>query len=188
MMNGILDSLFGKSQSWYDNVNKIQNQLAILQAGISAIGQDVWDQIYQTLQGSGATTPAFSQYSDVMSTLGLDQGMMLVTSSQTPTDGQIGTATSDIATYQPMLDYATQMAPELQAQVQSDQSQVQAMVSAAPLQSPAKVGVQVFEQTVADRAAALGQGLMDWTKYLAWGIGGVAVIYALSKMGGRRAA
>ena len=191
-MGSILDSLFGKPQSWYNNVNNIQNQLAILQAGISAIGQDIWDQIYNTLQQSGATTPAFDTYTSVMTTLGLDSEMMLVTKTQMPSDGQIATAQQDLQTYQPMLTYATQMAPELAAQVQTDQAQSQAMVTASSLKSPADVGVDTFETEVQNRAAALGQGLIDWTKYLAWGLGAVAVIVAANKLnmsgGGRRAA
>ncbi len=185
--DGIFDSLFGKPQSWYDRLNSIQNQLAILQAGISAIGQEMWDTIADQVAQSGATK--FDGYSTTMNRLGADSMGTLVTKSHVPSDAEIQSAQIALQWWNPQLAYARGILPELEAKVQADMAQSQAMVSASSLKSPATVGVEVFEKEVADRAAALGQGVGDWMKYLAWALGGVAAIYITSQIaGGRRAA
>jgi hypothetical protein len=186
-LEGIWDSLFGKPQSWYDRLNSIQNQLAILQAGISAIGQEMWDTIADQVAQSGATK--FDGYSTTMDRLGSDSTGVLITSSHVPSDAEIQSAQIALQWWNPQLAYARNMVPELEAKVQADMAQSQAMVSASSLKSPATVGVETFEAELQKRAEALGQGAFDFMKYLAWGIGGVAAIYVTSQIvGGRRAA
>lgn len=187
--DGIFDSLFGKPQSWYDRLNSLQNQLAVLQAGISAIGQEAWDMVYDAHQSQGITDPHFDSYSTTMDRLGSDSTGILVTKSHIPSDTEIQSAQIALQWWNPELDYARSMVPELEAKIQADMAQSQAMVSASSLHSPATVGVEAFEEEVKKRAEDLGKGALDWAKYLAWAIGGVAAIYVTSQLtGGRRAA
>lgn len=189
-MGGILDSLFGKPQSWYDRVNALQNQLAVLQAGISAIGPELWDTIFSQYQEQGGSNSVghFDSYDATMSRLASDMAAILVTSKYVPSDEALNSANIAIAWWNPELSYARSVMPELEAKVQADMAESQAMVSAASLKSPATVGVETFEKEVEDRAKALGQGASDLLKYATWALGAIAAIVVASKFGGGRRA
>lgn len=187
--NGILTSLFGQPQSWYDNINSLQNQLAVLQAGISAIGQDAWDMVneaYQTNGGAssdlGNAPPHFDDYQSTMARLLSDSQGLVITTNTMPTQDQINSASYSIAWWNPELTYATAMVPELAPQVQADMAQSQAMVSQSSLKSPAAVGAQTFTTEVAARAQALGVGILNVGQYVVWGLGALALIYVTTKM------
>lgn len=193
--DGILDVIAPvyHPKSWYDNLTSLQNQLAILEAGVSAVGQDVWDTIYANLfdavNSGNAPIAAFDAYSTVMDNLTQSSSLLEMTPTVTPADYDIATATDRVPYYQAQLNYAKAVSPELLSKVQADQAQVKASVTAAgPIKSPSDAGGQAFVQSLQQRAEALGQSLIDWTKYLTWGIGGLLGIYALSKMGGDRRA
>lgn len=180
-LNGIFsdawNALTGKPQSWYNNVSRIQNQLSVLMAGVAAVGQDAWNN----------TTDGTTDYDQVLGDIDAALKSIIVTTNHVPDDGTIAGAQMTASRYQNQLDLVQSATPEVAAQVQADQAQVQAMLPSA-MTSPSVVGRAVFEQELADRAAALGQGVSDIVKYIAWAAGAAFGIYALSKMGGARAA
>jgi hypothetical protein len=171
------NALTGKPQSWYTNVSRIQNQLSVLLAGVTAVGQDAWNN----------TADGTTDYNQVTSDIQAALTSIIVTTSHVPDDGTIAAAQATASQYQSQLDLVQAATPEVVAQVQADQAQVQSMLPSA-MTSPSAVGQAVFEQELADRAKALGQGVSDIVKYLAYAAGGILGIYALSKMGGSRAA
>lgn len=171
------NALTGKPQSWYTNVSRIQNQLSVLMAGVASVGQDAWNN----------TTDGTTDYSQVLGDIDDALKSIIVTTSHVPDDGTIAGAQGTASRYQSQLDLVQSATPEVAAQVQADQAQVQSMLPSA-MTSPSVVGRAVFEQELADRAAALGQGVSDIVKYIAWAAGAAFGIYALSKMGGSRAA
>lgn len=171
------NALTGKPQSWYNNVSRIQNQLSVLLAGVTAVGQDAWNN----------TTDGTTDYNQVTSEIQAALTAIIVTTNHVPDDGTIAGAQATANKYQGQLDLVQAATPEVVAQVQADQAQVESMLPSA-MTSPSVVGRAVFEQELADRAAALGQGVSDFVKYLAYAAGAAFGIYALSKMGGARAA
>jgi hypothetical protein len=171
------NALTGKPQSWYNNVSRIQNQLSVLLAGVTAVGQDAWNN----------TTDGTTDYNQVTSEIQAALTSIIVTSSHVPDDGTIAGAQATANRYQGQLDLVQSATPEVAAQVQADQAQVESMLP-GPMTSPSAVGQATFEQELSDRAAAFGQGVSDIVKYLAYAAGAALGIYALSKMGGSRAA
>lgn len=156
--------LFGKSQAWYSNVNRIQNQLAVLQAEVNAIGSGIWDTIMGTIAGliakgqASGTPPHFYGFDWTVEDISAQAKAILVTKGHTPTDQEIATADSRARMYREMVDYAKRMAPEVRAQVEADAARVRASVEAAPLRSPAEVGEKVFLETLDERAKAFSLG------------------------------
>lgn len=171
------DALTGKPQSWYTNVSNIQNQLSVLLAGVTAVGGDAWN----------STADGVSDYDQVTGDIQAAISSIIVTKSHVPDDGTIANARSVANTYQGQLNLIQSALPDVSAQVQADQAQVQSMLPAA-MTSPSAAGRAEFERVLDERAAALGQGVSDIAKYIAWAAGGIFGIYALSKMGGSRAA
>lgn len=180
-------------------VNQIQNQLAVLQSGISAIGSEVWNQIDGALLDqitAGATgTPQFDDYDSVMAALLADSQAMMITATSggvlttifvtnQPTAQQIAQAQADIQTFQGELNYAVSVTPELAPNVTADQAQTQASVSAAPLVQPNSVVPQAFVTALANRVSALGLGALNLGQYILWGLGAMVGIYLVGKMSG----
>lgn len=184
------NALVGKPQSWYTALSNLQNQLSVLLAGITAVGSDTWNAVAQGAQGPTQDVGPVSGISDYDQATGDVQSAItsiIVTQSHVPDDGTIAAARSTASMYQRQLDVVQSSAPDVTAQVAADQAQVESMLP-APMTSPSAVGQATFEQELEDRAKALGQGVSDVLKYLAWAAGGIFGIYALSKMGGSRAA
>lgn len=167
MMGNWLSDLFGKSQAWYDRVDRDQKALAVRAAEINALGQDAWttvrDSYMSNTQGPDADFLSFSEIN-----AGIDQNLkaLLVTKSHTPSDQDIASAEAYNAQYGRYVDYVKQMIPELAAQADADAAKVQEMLSRNFMRSPAEVGEQAFEDEVERRAKILGAS-----------IGGGALLY-----------
>ena len=149
--------LTGKPQSWYTNVSNIQNQLSVVLAGVTAVGADTWNFISQSSQGpSLSQTPAsgVDAYETVISAINSAIAAIIVTQSKVPSDADIASAQSTASTYQSQLAYVQSVAPEIAAQVQADQAQVESMLP-GPMQSPAAVGQAAFVEELDARAKAL---------------------------------
>ena len=175
----IWNLLTGKPDSWYRNVSNIQNHISIVLAGVTAVGSDAWS-VAQEL----APTPV-DDYGTVTSALQSAITSIIVTDSHVPEDGVIAAAAQTANAYDAMLSVVSAAsAQDVQQQIQADQQMVSSELP-GPMSSPAAVGQKEFVDQVEKRAAALGSGILDWTKYIAWGIGGIAALWALSKMGGR---
>lgn len=183
-LNG-LGQMFGKSQAWYDQVNQATTNIAVVLAGVNAVGKDLWDKIYQEVALNGGK---FDPFDYVTSSL-LEDAKALADLGNL-TDQQISTAEQDWMDFAPELDYAKRMIPEISPVVEGDMATVQTNLSKSTLKSPAAVGEQTFVDTVKQRAEALGQGFANFGTYLPWILGGAAALYALpflsSIFGGRR--
>jgi hypothetical protein len=142
------NALTGKPQSWYTNVSNIQNQLSVLLAGVTAVGQDAWNN----------TTDGTTDYNQVTSDIQAALTAIIVTTSHVPDDATIANAQSTANTYQAQLNLVQAATPDLAAQVQADQAQVQSMLP-GPMTSPSAAGQAAFEQELSDRANALLSGL-----------------------------
>jgi hypothetical protein len=181
----IWNILTGKPQSWYTMVSTIQNRLSVALAGVTAVGPDVWNFVSQSAQGpSASSTPAsgVDPYETVIPAINAALAGIIVTQDKVPSDADVSAAQATAGTYENQLAYVQSVAPEVSAQVQADQTQVQAMLP-GPMQSPAAVGQATFLQELSDRANALLGGLSIVTMALL-GIGGIAAY--LYYFGGRR--
>ena len=175
----IWNMLTGKPDSWYKNVSRIQNHLSVVLAGVTAVGSDAWAAALSRIPST------IDDYDTVTSSIQSALTSIIVTDSHVPDDGTIASADQIANNYDSSLSMVSaESAPDVQTQVQSDQQMVASELP-GPMSSPSAVGQQEFVNQVEQRASALGKGIIDWTKYAAWGIGGLAALWALSKMGGR---
>lgn len=181
------NALTGKPQSWYTNVSNIQNQLSVLLAGVTAIGSDIWDTVWSAYQGptqDGSAISPVDEYNQVVSNIQAAITGIIVTTSHVPDDPTIAAAQATANTYQSQLNYVQSMAPEMSDVVAQDQAQVQSMLPSA-MTSPSAVGQQAFEDELAKRAAALGQGLLDFTQALPFILVLAGGLWVYSKFGRR---
>jgi hypothetical protein len=176
------NSLTGKPQSWYTNVSNIQNQLSVLMAGVTAVGSDIWDTVW-TAQGDSSNQ--VDEYDQVVANISAALTSIIVTTSNVPSDAAISAAQATVANYQGQLNYVESVAPEMSDVVAQDQAQVTSMLPSA-MTSPSGVAQQVFADELAKRAAALGQGILDFSAMLPWILGGIAAIMVANSVGGKR--
>jgi hypothetical protein len=160
MLGDWLSDLFGKPQSWYDQIDTDQKALAVRAAQINSIGSDVWGTVRDAyLASTQGPDVDFLAFDDINNGIGSALKSLIITSSHTPSDQDIAAAESYNAQYGHYVDYVTQMAPQVAAQAAADAANVTAMLSQNSLKSPAVAGAQAFEDEVARRAAILGAGL-----------------------------
>ena len=180
------NALVGKPQSWYTNVSNIQNQLSLVLAGITAIGADLWNTAAVAqgpTQDAGSVT-GLDDYDTILAAINSAMKSIIVTTSYVPDDPTIAAAQATATNYQGQLSYVESVAPEMSDVVAADQAQVKSMLP-GPMGSPSAAGQQAFADELAARAAALGQGLLDFASYLPWIIGGAFGLWLMSKMGSR---
>jgi len=161
-LGGLLSSMFDKPDSWYKNVDRIQKELAYVQAGVSAIGPEVWNAV-------ATRTGKMTSYDDTMGDLLKWTKTMLVTKEEgwlftdikghIPTEAEIAEADARAKMYRGMLEMAKQVAPELKAAAERDEAQARAMIGNTTLSSPGAVGEAEFYRQVEERAKNLGTGL-----------------------------
>lgn len=178
------NALVGKPQSWYTNLSNIQSQLSVVLAGVTAVGSDLWNTV-SSAAGSGAS--GIFDYGSIVSDIDARMRDIIVTTNHVPTEQTIAGARAAANQYQGQLAFVKAMAPEVAGQIDADQQAVESMLP-GPMVAPAAAGREAFEQELAARAKALGQGLMDWTQYLAIGLGAAAVLYVASQASGKRSA
>lgn len=156
-LGGWIADMFGKSQAWYDRVDRDQKALAVRAAEINAIGQDPWDSVrtsyLENVQGPGID---FLSFSEINSGITSRLKSLLVTKSHMPSNEEISEAENYNFLYGRAADYVKQMLPELAAQADADAANVQEMLSRGSMRSPSEVGEQAFEEEVARRAKILG--------------------------------
>lgn len=180
------NALVGKPQSWYTNVSNIQNQLSLVLAGITAIGADLWNTAAVAqgpTQDAGSVT-GLDDYDTILAAINSAMKSIIVTTSYVPDDPTIAAAQATATNYQGQLSYVESVAPEMSDVVAADQAQVKSMLP-GPMGSPSAAGQQAFADELSARAAALGQGLLDFASYLPWIIGGALGLWLMSKMGSR---
>lgn len=157
MLGNWLSDLFGKSQAWYDRIDRDQKALAVRAAEINAFGPDAWktvrDAYFANTQGPDID---FLSFSDINAGIGSNLKSLIVTKSHTPSDSEISNAEAYNAQYGRYVDYVKQMIPELAVQADADAANVRNMLSRNSMRSPAEVGEQAFEDELARRAKILG--------------------------------
>jgi hypothetical protein len=181
------DVLTGKPQSWYTNVSNIQNQLAVVLAGVTGAGQELWDTVAGAAQGptmDGSNASGIDWYTSVVGDIDSKMSSIIVTKSHVPEDSAIQAAAAAAKKYQAELDYVTSVAPEMAAQIKSDQQAVSQMLP-GPMTSPAKVGQDEFYKALDERAKDFGSGVSDLLMYAGLGLLGAGILYA-SFVGSRR--
>lgn len=182
-MSGILTSLFGKPQSWYDNINNLQKQLTLLLTEITAVGKDIWNTIAGKLaEAGGATRVGLKYFSDYdWTTNEIVQGIknIIVTADHEPTDYAINLAKLRVEEFTPQVAYVKRVAPELVAQIEADRAKAEANLAKSRLVSPAEAGEKEFYRAIEEQAGKIGQ--------FGFGMGlAIVGIAALALMGGRR--
>lgn len=180
--------LTGKSKAWYTKVSNLQDYLAITLAGVTSVGQDMWDTVSDAAQGPSqddAPVSGANPYSEVTKDIQGALAGIVVTDSHVPTDESLAWAKQVGDKYQSQLSYVQQMVPEVSAQVRADQAATSAALP-APMNSPSAVAKEVFVQEVSDRAAALVKGLGDLSQYLAWAAGFLFLAFMAGKFGSSR--
>jgi hypothetical protein len=169
-LNGLgnwLSDLFGKSQAWYDRIDRDQKALAVRAAEINALGSDAWktvrDAYFENTQGPDI---GFLSFEEINAGIASNLKSLLVTKSHTPSDQEIAAAEAYNQQYGWYVDYVKKMVPELAAQADADAENVTNLLSRNAMRSPAEVGEQAFEDEVARR-----------TKILGGALGGAALLY-----------
>jgi hypothetical protein len=156
MLGGILASLFGKSQAWFDNVSRLQKGLTILQTEIAAFGKSVWDAIANT---PAAKQVGFTDYDYTQEWALNHMKAILVTQSYQPNDTVIASADAYLRSRQTMVAFAVKVAPELAAQVAADRAVVESQLVGTGMKSPAVAGEAAFIKSLEDQASKLGGGM-----------------------------
>jgi hypothetical protein len=97
-----LASLFGKSQGWFDNVNNLQNSIAITGGEIAAVPQGSWNKVVEwvnpRIMDGRITKYKFGMlpYSNLVHTYETAIKRILVTTSKRPSDAEIRMSKSDL--------------------------------------------------------------------------------------------
>lgn len=182
-LNGILSSLFGKPQSWYNNINDLQKKLNLLLAEITAVGKDIWNTIAGKLASveGGAQQVGLKYFADYdWTTNEIVEAVkrIIVTASYEPSDYAISLARLRVEEFTPQVAYVKKVAPELIAQMEADRAKVAANLAKSRLVSPAEAGEEAFYKSLEEQAGKIGQ----------FGLGtglAIAGIAALALLGGR---
>jgi len=156
MLGGILASLFGKSQSWYDGINRIQKELTILQTEVAAFGKDIWDTIANT---PAAKQAGFTAYGYTMEWALNHMQAIIVTANHEPSDAAISSADAYAKRVRSMVEFAKKVAPELAAQVAADRAKVEAGLVGSRMIAPAVAGEAAFVKSLEEQVGKLGGGM-----------------------------
>jgi hypothetical protein len=180
MMGGILASLFGKPQSWYDTISRIQKELTILITEVSAFGNEVWDAVSSAATAKGIQ---FTKYDYTQEWATNHMKAILVTKSYEPSDAVIASADTYAKRVRAMVEFAKKIAPEMAAQVAADRAKVEANLAGSRLVSPAVAGEAAFIKSLEEQAGKVAFGMGG----LGIGIAAIAALWFLGPMlSGRR--
>lgn len=186
--------LGGKPQSWFDDVNAIQNALSVANAQLNAIGKKNWETIASQVQPILKAREAnpqipnpfpfayFPGFDWMQGEIDNQLRAMMVTDSHVPEDNVIAFAKVRIADFAPMFAYAKGLVPALKAAADAAAADMTAKLSKTGIKSPTAVGVDTFVEEVKNRSSALiGEGL-SLTKLAIAGVVAVALAYLGSKL------
>jgi hypothetical protein len=192
-------TLVGQPQSYYDEISDDQKQLNLVMAGVTAVGQPIWDEVaLNTAQGpvdtgdgsapndSGTTSSNLSgidSYATAIANLTAALQSIIITTNNAPTMAVIQAAEAVINNYQNQLAYVQAAVPETASQVQTDQAQVDALISNTPMQSPAAAGAQGFIDALPGQPGWNPLSLIP--TWVWWTAGGLGALWVWWKFGGR---
>jgi len=185
-MDGILDDLteigkilFDKPDSWYVNLNRLQNDYSIMNAELNGIGKGPWDSVV----GKVAVAP----FDSVQKLIKTNLASIVVTGQYVPHENTIARAQNEAVGIRAMLDVAKAAVPaEIAMRSNQWATEMAIKVANIKLKSPGEAGKKEFIKELDKRASALGGTLFDWTKYAAIGAVAVGGIILLSRFGGPR--
>jgi hypothetical protein len=175
------EAIFGKSQSWYDNVNRLQNDYSIMNAELNAIGATIWDALVPRAAAAGVWLLKFSE---LQTLLNRNLNSILISESYAPSDATIQSVQVDAVSIRRMLDWATANAPgEIQARVAEWAFSMRSNLARITLKSPSAVGWETFWKTLKERAEALARDpFSPFKDILPWLIGGAAAVVLLPRL------
>lgn len=154
-------SLFGgKPQSWWDRLNGIQNEIAVRLAQITTFPADVWDMIQGRIaqmirEGKSGVPERFPGHAWAVTELESLASKLVATQNHVPSESDISFAERLVTLLGPAISFATNIAPEIRAEVEANAAKVAANLSKAKLRSPEEVGVKVFAEELEKNASAM---------------------------------
>lgn len=160
MLGGVISWLFGKPQSWYDRIDRIQKALVLCGSEISTIGKELWDTVAGKLAGRTRDVGLsyFWDYDRTMDEITSCMKSILVTKSSGPTDAQINLAEQRAKDFGAQVAYVKKVAPEIAAQVEKARQESAAMMTGR-LRSPAEAGEAAFVKSLEEQASKLSFGI-----------------------------
>ena len=170
----------GLSQSWYSNLNRVQNDLVVVGAEIATIGAEIWDRAAAAAASQGKVRPWPWDLASRTATGRMTQ--ILVTESHIPSDAAILQADNDVRVLRSQSETVKQLAPGIRAEAEAQAAATRARVSAISLRSPEEAGFQAFKDSIAERAGALAPeltGFFGLKKYIWYGVGGMVLFFGL---------
>jgi hypothetical protein len=173
--------LVGQPQSYYDRISQDQTNLNVLLAGVTAVGESTWDGAAAVATPSGPTDDSgadagtfpspIDPYATAVANIQAALTSIIITSSNAPSSSTLAAAEATLGTYNNQLYQVQQIAPSVTPQVYSDQATVEQGLKNFSLQSPAVVGAQVFQQTLAEQAQGFGSSLVTILTWVGVGLG-----------------
>lgn len=183
-----LGGLFGRPQWEYDQVNRLQNDLAILNAEVTVIGKEAWDTVAaQVSKTRPIGAPYFQPYDGVwlrVATFMTETGhpSILITSKYFPSASAIQLAEDAVKSIRPMVEYVKKILPEVRAEADALARKKIAALSLVRIPSPSEAGEAAFKEALAQRAKALGLGLgVGLTTIAVIGIGAMILMSQLGR-------
>lgn len=142
------------------DITSIQNALVTVNAAANEAGAEIWNTVADEISASGKTPVGLKYFTGldwVNSETNSRYNDVMATQSHWPTTDDVAFARQRVNEFQAMVNYVKSVAPEVAAKVNARQQEVASqMAQMTPVKDPAVVGWEVFKQTVAERAEALG--------------------------------
>lgn len=144
---GWWDLVSGKSDYWYQNLDRVQNSLAVAMAQVEAVPAKLWRSVWEK-----KGLPQYADRDAVKDNLLYNFQSILVTTKRVPSDEMIATAEAKVQDTEWMLSEVARLAPEVTAEMEIQKARVAAALSNSTLQSPTTVGREVFMEKLEERA------------------------------------
>jgi hypothetical protein len=152
-LGGWWDLVSGKSDYWYQNLDRVQNEIAIAMAQVEAVPAALWKTVWEK-----KGLPQYADRDAVKDNLLYNFQSILVTTKRVPTDESISTAEAKVQDTEWMLSEVARLAPEVKAEMEIQQARVAAALSNSKLESPTTVGREVFMDKLEKRAKLFTAG------------------------------
>lgn len=167
----IKEALMGKPQSWFDNVNKLQNAFMVLLAQIKEIGEANWNLVRAEMVKRGIAFPTYEsvELQASMFLSAAQPGNLLITNTRLPSDTDIYRAQTKVQQITGSVETAKRMFPEIRQNIEQARQSMEEKVRHTELRAPGEAGWEAFKKTIEDQAGKMGLGF-------GLGIGTIALI------------
>lgn len=153
-LGGWWDLVSGKSDYWYQNLDRVQNSIAVAMAQVEAVPAALWKTVWER-----KGMPQYADRDAVKDNLLYNFQSILVTTKRVPTDESISTAEAKVQDTEWMLSEVARLAPEITAEMEIQKARLEAALSNSKLESPTTVGREVFMEQLDKRAKLFTGGL-----------------------------